>query len=863
LARPQPDNVAPTKRPEHAEAAEHEEHAGAVEPAVAPERPAGEPLRSGWRDRWQLPVLVLSLVVLAGGLVAWVRSAPKPDYPGAFAHVERLIEAARYEDAIAFLNDPIRVSMEPSKVPAEMLSRFFVLSGDAIYLGQKARGVEVMENHDSVVTSYRAARSGLSTALQPVQQYRLSDTLVSLGRVAEAIEELEAIPEDASRERHALMRRIITLHLDGRQTTLDAAGLMRMLGELRTDPRATIEDRLWAAARQAELRLKGGYAEDALVRLIQEVQRLNAPRDRMAGELYVLMGDASLELGRFDECRNYYLLALEVLDRQSPLVGRALVGIGKAVQLGGEDDEAAEWYGDAIARFPFSESSAAAHLGLGEVLSRRGQLEDSISAFESAIEAMRRQRDDRGLARAIAQSLGQRHEEWQAQGEAAAALRYARLVERVFVGDSMPADSLERIARTQRMYADSLMAGARVRQDGTLDLSALDPVTVEEARKHYRDAGAYFARHAQRRLVGDPRESARSLWHSADSYDRAGDLDSAITRYNEFIVTQNGSPERLEALFRLARAHQARGDYARAAELFESIIRESPTSRYATMSYVPLAQSYMVRDSEPDIRRAEGLLQSVLTNGGLDPEAPEFREAKVELGRLYRGLNEHDRAIAHLREAIERYPDLREDPELVFALADSLRLSAEALGRELQLPRPPGERADLRRRRGAELREALEGFTRVRTLLASRDPRRLSEIQRSTLRGATLYRGDCAFDLAVLTRNVPPGMLREIAGDPVRSSDEWYEQAVAYYDTAAQQYASDPVSLTAMVQIVNAYMEMGRVREARTAHQRARARLADLPDSAFESGRSSMSREAWESWLAASVRLDRLAETQP
>lgn len=851
------------KDPDKSKGAEATRSGEQAEQSTAPKRER-VPLRDGWRDRWQVPTLAMATLVLIAGLAVWVRGAPPPDYPAALEHVQKLIDAGKYEGAIAFLNDPIRTNMVPEEVPEAVLGRYFVLTGDAIYLGQKARGVDVPENHDTVVSSYRAARGGLNTPLTATQQYRLADTLLSLDRVAEAMDELLRMPDAAAQERHILMRRIIDMHLSGRQNTLDRQGFMRMLGELRTDPRVTLENRLWAAARQAEMRLESGFAEEALVRLIPEVQRLESPRTEEFGELYVLMGQASLELGRLEEARRYFALAIEVLPRLDPLAGRALVGVGKAAQLQGDDEEAAEWFTESAGRFPFTGAFMASQLGLGEVLSRRGQLEDSLRAYESSIDGLSSNWTDRSVdAEDIALSLAQRHEEWLAQGNPGAALRYAMLIERIYPGERMPAEALARIARTQREYAGTLMDGAEERADGTLDVSMLDPVTVEEARRHYREAAGYFARHARARVLGDPADAAESLWLSGESYDRAGDLDSAILKYNEFITTQADSPRRQEVTFRLARAHQARGEYTRAADLYESIIRAAPESMFAYRSYVPLAQCYTVRGGEADVARAESLLRDVLSSGIFEPEAPEFRAAKIELRRLYRKLGDHDRAIAHLREAMIRYPELERNTDLVFALADSLRQSAESLGRELETPRPPSERTDLRKRRGAQLREALDGFTLVRDIIAERDPRRLLPIDRALLRNATLYRGDCAFDLAGLTEDVPDGLLEEMFGEPVRTSIEWYELAVAYYDTAAQRYADDPVSLTAMVQIVNAYMAMGKEREARTAHERARARLAELPESAFETGATAMTREAWESWLAASVRLDRMAGAQP
>ena len=112
------------------------------------------------------------------------------------------------------------------------------------------------------------------------------------------------------------------------------------------------------------------------------------------------------------------------------------------------------------------------------------------------------------------------------------------------------------------------------------------------------------------------------------------------------------------------------------------------------------------------------------------------------------------------------------------------------------------------------------------------DDLRLNDVQRQMLRNATFYRGDCAFQL------------------------KDYESAIRFYDTAAQRYSKDPASLTAMVQIVNCYVALDKNREAETAHQRARARLEELPDDVWNTGQLPMSRDHWERWLEASVVLD-------
>jgi tetratricopeptide (TPR) repeat protein len=87
-----------------------------------------------------------------------------------------------------------------------------------------------------------------------------------------------------------------------------------------------------------------------------------------------------------------------------------------------------------------------------------------------------------------------------------------------------------------------------------------------------------------------------------------------------------------------------------------------------------------------------------------------------------------------------------------------------------------------------------------------------------------------------------------------------HEAAIRHYDAAAQRYASDPASLVAMVQIVNCYVELGRWQEARTANERARRRLRELPPEALDAPDLPMTRRHWERWLDAAAAIDALAE---
>jgi tetratricopeptide (TPR) repeat protein len=87
------------------------------------------------------------------------------------------------------------------------------------------------------------------------------------------------------------------------------------------------------------------------------------------------------------------------------------------------------------------------------------------------------------------------------------------------------------------------------------------------------------------------------------------------------------------------------------------------------------------------------------------------------------------------------------------------------------------------------------------------------------------YRADCMYDL----------------GD--------YQGAIKLYDTAAVRYQDDPSALAAYVQIVNSWIKLGNLGEAKTANERAKWLLRKMPNASFESAGPVGNKQYWEQWL--------------
>lgn len=811
---------------------------------------AEEPLRGG-RDLWQVPTLLVGFALLAFGVTTWVRSAPEPDFGAALDDVARLVDEQRYDEAIAVLNDPLgRYIYRPEADPEDVM-RYYLLSGDAISSAQRLKQIDDARNHQSVIDYYTEARDTFLAELNGQRKYNLAESQLALKDVEGAVKTARSIPDSDVALRHRMMKRMIERALDPLDALLGEARGLAMLTELRQDPLLSADDRLWVVARQTRLRLANGNIEEAIQRLLPELQAMETRRSPEAGHLFLLLGRAYYELGLMDAAADHLQRSTTLLPVADPLFGEAEVALGRISQVNGEVDIARDKFSSAAERFPQPSVAAEAYLGLAEVEAVQSRLDAALSAYDRAIELVLEDPLNSTVSPAqVEESIEQHFSRLDTEGDYANALRFAARIERLH-GNDPPPSAVARIAYAHLKLADSLLEGVDVTVDGLPDFGAVDPVTLEQARSNYYRAAMEFRRHARMMTLIDAEASALSLWEAAGAFDLAGDQDRARGAFAEYVQTRTSSdPRWVEAKFRLARTNQARGEYDSAIKLYEDILANHATSELAYSSYVPLAQCYMLRGGEGAAERSEQRLRAVVDGRILAPDAPEYREALIELGLLYRRSGRYEESIEQLTAAIDLEPRLEQDLRVLFALADASRLSAAEIADALQVRMPQSETDRLQALKQERLTEALELYDTVQGIIDASDPSRRSELDRVRLRNAMLYRGDCAFDLA-----------RHYENDPFLS-ERYYTEAIRHYAAAAQRYPDDPSSLVAMVQIVNCHAAMGRWQEARTAHERARSRLAELPEQAFERGEVPMSRAHWENWLDTSIQLDQLSSAE-
>lgn len=800
---------------------------------------------SSWGNLWQVPAIVISLILIAAGLHVASHREPEHDFDGALEQVDQLIAAGELETAKTRLEDVIGPNLDQATPPQQ--AHFHVATADWIAAAQRDREVTIEANNRVIAGQYAEAVS-MGATLDAPRLERWADALIDLGQLEEArkrVAELEALSisgekgQVARAGRNRLLRRLVDASI-GREDLADDVK-STALEEYRRDSMLSPADEAWAIARQAELRLDGGNAADAVDHLLVDMRRLEhtgAALDPAEwGELYTLLGRGYFAQGRYDYAEFHLKRALEQFRGPELVRADALLLMGRLAVARGQPEPALEYFDEIVGEYPGARAYLPAVLARAEAESIVGRHEASLEDFRQVLKLLPEAGERSDVTpRIVAASLADRHDAALTMGELALALEYVSLAEDLFTAGDVPVDVLFRIASTSRQIADDILAEAsRAAEEGAppLRLDEIDPAVRFEAQTKYEQAGDYFLRHA-RALTAVPEadaEWAESLWLAGESYDLAGRRQMAIRHFLEYIAGCSvDDPRRAEVTFRLAAAYEAEMDYEPAATYYEQVIAEHPRSIYGTQSHVPLARCYVALGREPE---AEQRLLAVVENrqgeqSPVTPESVDYRDALIELGRIYYDSGQYREAIERLTTAAQRYENDDRINEIRFRLADSYRRHARALGDEAaaEPTMPPARRRALEELSEEHLELALNLFGEVSRGYADRDPARLNPLQRDYQRYAALNRGDCAFALGR------------------------FEEAAEFFDQAARKYSGHHSSMYALIQIVNCYDHLGDREHADVAHHRALEQLSRLPDEAFADQQALLDRAAWEQWLS-------------
>lgn len=798
-----------------------------------------------WREVWQLPLLVAAAVMLVGGVGYLISKKPKVDVEGTLTKAESMLSEDKFGDTLDYLNANVLPHLGRADVTPEMQAKFHQLVARSLYLEQQRRGLDVSANHENVIGEYREAEK-LGATLSPSDQYYRADTLAMLGKLDEAIESMRKVEGIKPAQRFSLYRRLIEASMKNKGAVAVSAEL---LAAMLSEPEIPREDRLWATARQAELFIDEGKPGEAITRLLRALPRLGAGDGEGMGELFLLLGEAYLATGATGDAAKQADRAAELMNPSSNDYARVLVMQARVDEVMGSDEasheRARDRYAEVIERYGGSPAVLDARQGLAESEAALGNTKESIEAYTELVKELIEGRSSREVTRdGVTGSLLSRFNERFAAGELEDALHYVRLAESMYKADEAPPDVLRAIGDASLALGQEKLPAED--PDGVRP-PIEDSSVLADVQRNLMDAGAAYRAHANRVILTSNEDYAKSLWSAGIAYDLAGDRESAIAAFREFVDGFPSDARQPEAKFRLARAHQARGELEQAAALYRDLIDAGAASGdarsgpWGDASYVPLAETLLMDNDPSNDPTAEQLLLSVVDGKVGGQGTARFREALLLLGGHYHDTGNHAAAIQRLTEFTRRFPDSPRLPVAQYKLADSLRNSALAIDEDLRQRANSGAEArELQAARRDRLTSALELFGKVRASLEEKPAARRSAIEELCLRNSYFYLGDCAFDLGQY--------------DP-----KMYDQAVVHYEAAKDRYKGEPASMVAMIQVVHVYLKRGDSARAMTANTRARAFYESLPETVWDDPSLPISRRDWERWLDATATLNRQA----
>lgn len=802
---------------------------------------------AGWSNIWQVPTLLLGMAVFVLGVYLALPEPEQNQYMKVLEEVALYVKARNPDQAQRLLEDKLEPNIGGATRPEQ--ATYYLLWGDLVYLQQDINRWDKPENHQRVLRYYQRAQD-LGLSLGPAHLQRLAETYVALKRDTEAMEIIAQLKDASAQRRYMVIRRIIERRLHNHADAHELAPLMaRFDDELRqeTNKQARREQEMWSVGVQAE----GLMGIDEVEKSIEYLQRqmihfMAEGGDEDLAPLRVLLAGAFQRLGEHEQAQRWYRLAQQKLDTVDPLNARVLVGLGQLdLAMTGDVRAALENFSVAEAEYPTAPSYIHALIGRADCEARLGSHPEAIEHFGQAVKIVTK--DLRWSGDDLGRLVDPIHGHFELNVERqdfSLALDYLSLLKPVY-RDEMPPRLLLEFAVTYEQIAerrlaeykrDNLMADEAAddgsTDDGMADGDVAGParpspaqvrLVMQAAAARYANAAQYYFDHAHAVTGDDDEAYGLSLWSSAVNYDKAELWDKAIEVYTEFIKTRPDDPLQLEAINHLGGAYQSSGQHPTAADLFKRLVEEHPNTPEAYKSLVPLARSHVAMGENDAAERV--LLYVVTSHPAITPSSMQYQEAVVELGKLYYQTHKYEDAIARLTEAVDRYGQTRLAPTLRFRLADTYRRSIQAIDSSLGEPLPHSKVVVIRSEKARRLEQAQVLFSQVISELEGEPAAAMEPLEKLYLRNAYFYRADCAYDLGR------------------------YEQAISLYDLAAKRWEAHPASLVALVQIVNAYCELGKTQEAKVANDRARWQLKRIPDEAFNDPTLPMTREHWQDWL--------------
>jgi len=782
-------------------------------------------LRARVAGKWQVPLLLLSLLLLAGAFIRVQPHPAKQPFGEAVEALDRMVSQGFFDRAIevagvllarADATDADRAAVELR------LARARIGSGEV-------HGVSTVGLGRLVVNAYDAAAAG-GHKLTAADYEHLGRAHEWQGRIPSALENYAKAIDRGVEHRSELHQRWIKLaknQPDATPTQLNER-LDRMLADL--EP-YRLDLHIWAIEEKIHVLDDLGRLDEVATLLVGERERFAASDFRHRFDYLEAL--FLYKSGLVDQAVKVLRTVRNRLERHDEV--HAMTGwlLGRAMLY---DDgpknpaEALAFFTDVISYHPDSIYASASRVGMAEALAMLERHQEALEAYQLAIETLDHLVAQRLVSPEVLRtSLGVMAEAQRQDGRFDSAVEYARLATALVdpANTEQATFHLQQLAQAQWALAEE-RRGQAAEQEGQGRAGA--GAVRRAAQDAYRGAAVSFLELARINILNE-QVSAEWNWRGAEAFAEAGERDRAIELYFAFARERPGHSLVPRALLRMGELHQAMGRLPLAIESYQECYRRFPRLIDGARALVPLAECYLAQGPAGE-ELAEKTLRIVLQDSEVfTPDAPEFVDALFLLGDVQNRRGHFERAIATLEEALERYPDDERVWRARYLLADSYRCSALALKAETAEADSGSQRQQMQE--DAQARFDL-GRRHYRALLDEyevRGPQNLGRLESMYYRHSFLYEADCFYE----TRR--------------------YGDALKRYEEAANIFRDLPSGMAAYVQMVNCFVFLGEPAEARAALARALIVVEAMPESAFQQSVSPETRQDWKryfDWLGES-----------
>jgi tetratricopeptide (TPR) repeat protein len=769
--------------------------------------------------KWQLPLLAVSLILLAGAVYR-LRPTPTRFSPEeAVDYLEALVGAGMYSKA---LDDGARILAREQPTPAKHAPVHRVIARALFEKTQEDGAPNVAVGREIVEHYEQAASHGI--ALTANDRRILGHAWEWQGRYAEAVEHYTAaiargVDDAQNLQWHAITLRIHHSDIPVNQLANEVDRFLDESADKQLDLRlAAIEQRIRLAERL-------GTLDQAATLLADNHDRF---RDSdLQDEFSYTEANLLFLLGHFDQAEVQLRTIRNRLEPGAELFARTGWLLGQVVL---RDDgpkrpqEALSFFADVLKHHSSGPYAVASRVGQAEALAMLERHDEAIEGFQVAIGQLGGMGDSEVVSREVFRtSLGVLAESRRQEREFEQAVRYSRLavalVNPASVEQATP--FLEQLGQLQSLLAEHLEGGVAASA-----AHAGRPIEAETVRSRsaFAEAGQTYLELARLNALNERRASDAS-WRAAELFARAGRRERAANLYQAFVKERTEDPLVPRALLRVGQLKQVSGRLEEAVAAYRTCYRRFPRTLDGARALVPLAQCYLGMGPDHE-ELAEKTLRVVLEGSEVfTPQAPEFAEALFLLGTVLNTRGEFEQAIGALNEALERYPDGPRVWPARFLLADSYRQSGLAQKAAATEAKIASEIEVLRLESTGRFRKARQLYRQMISAYELREPESLDRLERTYLRHAYLYEADCFFEM------------RD------------YRKALELYEEAAARYRDTTSALAAYVQIINGYVFLGEPEEARASLARALVLVESMPDAAFKGVVSVEGRQDWKRYL--------------